>query len=88
MEMLVEDRKKKSVGLRIIAPIIVVSIILAFLLLYGLAALVGLITVINPFVAIGIIIIGLVVLGGPLIYVLYERYKELKEGQEDDLDQY
>jgi len=70
---------------KLIAPIIVTVITIAFLLFYF-----GLIFVLIP-LSVGLrLLIGLIplCLTGVSIYVLVERIKEVRSGEEDDLSNY
>lgn len=69
---------------KMIAPIIITVILLIVLLSYGV------IWFIVPIAVILKIIIGIILLGlcGVSIFVLIERIKEIRSGEEDDLSKY
>ncbi len=69
---------------KMIAPIIITVILLVVLLSYGV------IWFVVPIAVILKIIIGIILLGlcGVSIFVLIERIKEIRSGEEDDLSKY
>ena len=69
---------------KMIAPIIITVILLIVLLSYGV------IWFVVPIAVILKIIIGIILLGlcGVSIFVLIERIKEIRSGEEDDLSKY
>ncbi len=69
---------------KMIAPIIITVILLIVLLSYGV------IWFIVPIAVILKIIIGIILLGlcGVSIFVLIERIREIRSGEEDDLSKY
>ena len=71
------DKNKKM-----IAPVIIAVLFLAYLILY--------ITVLMKVSDWKLIILAVpfIVLGGGMIYTLYSRIKEIRSGEEDDLDNY
>lgn len=75
---------EKNHGNKMIAPIVIGIIVILYMLFYF-----GICTFI-PMPAIGKIILGLVfiILAGVMIFVLWERIKEIRSGEEDDLSQY
>ena len=67
-----------------IAPIVITAVFLLFLIGYGIAIAVG--TEWSPVMI--LIAVPLVALGIGMIVVLKSRIKEIRSGEEDDLDNY
>ncbi len=68
---------------KMIAPIVIII----FLCLFVIFQMVGFFMIPIPFVKVIAIIIGICSIGA-LCYVLWERYKEIEGGEEDDIDNY
>ena len=75
---------KKTHRRKMIAPIAVTAIVILYFI-----ALIAVLITLDPEIWISIIgaIVGLVMIA-VCIYVLMERIKEIKSGEEDDLDKY
>ena len=73
-----------SHGKKMLAPVIVTVVFLLYLAVYG--ALVVMAAPEEPLVI--LFGIPLVLLGGGMIYTLYTRIREIRSGEEDDLDNY
>ena len=73
-----------SHGKKMLAPIIITIFFLLYLFVYG--ALVIMAALEQPLVI--LFGIPLVLLGAGMIYVLYTRIREIRSGEEDDLDNY
>ena len=71
-------------GKKMIAPIIITFVFLMYLLFYG--ALVMTAALEQPLVI--LLGIPLVLLGAGMVYVLITRIREMRSGEEDDLDNY
>ena len=71
-------------GKKMIAPIIITFVFLMYLLFYG--ALVMTAALEHPLVI--LLGIPLVLLGAGMVYVLITRIREIRSGEEDDLDNY
>ena len=71
-------------GKKMIAPIIITFVFLMYLLFYG--ALVMPAALEQPLVI--LLGIPLVLLGAGMVYVLITRIREIRSGEEDDLDNY
>ena len=71
-------------GKKMLAPIIITIIFLLYLLIYG--ALVMVAALEEPMVI--LLGIPLVLLGAGMVYVLIARIREIRSGEEDDLDNY
>lgn len=71
-------------GKKMIAPIIITFVFLMYLLFYG--ALVMTAALEQPLVI--LLGIPLVLLGVGMVYVLITRIREIRSGEEDDLDNY
>ncbi len=71
-------------GKKMIAPIIITFVFLMYLLFYG--ALVMTAALEQPLVI--LLGIPLVLLGAGMVYVLITRIREIRSGEEDDLDNY
>ena len=71
-------------GKKMLAPIIITIIFLLYLLIYG--ALVMMAALEEPMVI--LLGIPLVLLGAGMVYVLITRIREIRSGEEDDLDNY
>lgn len=71
-------------GKKMIAPIIITFVFLMYLLFYG--ALVMTAALEQPLVI--LLGIPLVLLGVGMVYVLIARIREIRSGEEDDLDNY
>ena len=71
-------------GKKMIAPIIITFVFLMYLLFYG--ALVMTAALEQPLVI--LLGIPLVLLGAGMVYVLIARIREIRSGEEDDLDNY
>ena len=74
-----DNHKKKMV-----APIIITIVFLAYLIAYGIA--VAAVSARCPFMI--LLSLPLVALGIGMVYVLKTRIKEIRSGEEDDLDNY
>jgi len=68
-----------------IAPIIITVVLALYYIGYGIV--IFLIDTLPPFVKILGGVVPLFVVGA-IVYVLIERIKEIKKGEEDDLDKY
>ena len=66
------------------APIVITVLFLLYLVFYGIA--VFFLTDLSPYIV--LLAIPLVALGVGMIYVLRERIKEIRSGEEDDLSDY
>ncbi len=76
---------RPSRGRRMIAPIVIVLLLCIYVLAYALACW------LIPGMPLAVrVIFGLIPLAiaGLLVYVLVERIKEIRSGEEDDLSQY
>ena len=69
---------------KMIAPVIITILFLAYLIFYGY--LITLAVDYNPVMI--LLAIPLIALGIGMIYTLYTRIKEIKDGEEDDLSDY
>lgn len=69
---------------KMIAPIIIAVLVVAYYVVIGIVFTTMLVSL--PLKVIMIVIPAL--LAGVMIYVLIERIKEIKEGEEDDLGKY
>ncbi len=74
-----KDHKKK-----LIAPITIAVVFIAYLVFYWL--LVSAAAQWHPLM--GLLAVPLIALGVGMIYTLKERIKEIRSGEEDDLDNY
>jgi len=74
------DNHKKKMA----APIIITIVFLAYLIAYGIAVAVA--SAWSPFMI--LLALPLVALGIGMVYVLKTRIKEIRSGEEDDLDNY
>jgi fatty acid desaturase len=73
------DHRKKM-----IAPIIVTVIFLAYLIAYG-----SFLIILDGWQPVFLLLlIPLVALGAGMVYVLYTRIREIRSGEEDDLGNY
>ena len=75
----------KKHGKKMIAPIVIVSLIVLYYAAVGIALI--FIDGISPLVTALCLIIPLAIIGVS-IFVLRERIKEIRSGEEDDLSQY
>ncbi len=77
--------KKGSYGKKIVAPIVISIILVAYYIGFGIACF-----TIEEFNLTGKLLMGLIPLAfiGVVIAVLVERMKEIRSGEEDDLSQY
>lgn len=78
----------KDVNKKFIAPVVVVIIVLIIIFSYAFGVYmatggVGMSRILGY-----LMIAGLAALGIGLIWVLFKRYKEMKEDEEDDISQY
>ena len=73
------DHRKKM-----IAPIGITVVFLAYLVIYGLVL--TLVDVWHPLIL--VLLIPLVALGAGMVYVLITRIREIRSGEEDDLSNY
>ena len=73
-----------SHGKKMIAPIIITAAFLLYLVVYG--ALVAMAALEEPLVI--LFGIPLVLLGIGMVYTLVARIREIRSGEEDDLDNY
>ena len=73
------DHKKKM-----IAPIVITILFLAYLITYGIIMAVA--AEFSPFLL--FLALPLVALGVGMIFVLRSRIREIRSGEEDDLDNY
>ena len=71
-------------GKKMLAPIIITIFFLLYLFIYG--ALVMMAALEEPLVI--LLGIPLVLLGAGMVYVLLARIREIRSGEEDDLDNY
>ena len=73
-----------SHGKKMIAPIIITILFLLYLAVYGTLLIKA--AMAEP----QVILMGipLVLLGGGMVYVLFARIREIRSGEEDDLDNY
>ncbi|MDO5702752.1 MAG: hypothetical protein Q4G47_05305 [Lachnospiraceae bacterium] len=69
---------------KMIAPIVITILFLAYLIAYGLIA--AKVTGFSPVMV--IFAIPLIALGAGMVYVLRSRIREIRSGEEDDLDNY
>ena len=67
-----------------VAPIIITIVFLAYLIVYGIAAAVA--SAWSPILV--LLALPLIALGIGMVYVLITRIKEIRSGEEDDLDNY
>ncbi len=74
------DKHKK----KMIAPIAITAVLLIYLIVYAIAIL----TVGGLHPLLLLLAIPIIALGAGLIYVLRERLKEIRSGEEDDLSNY
>ena len=74
-----DNHKKKMV-----APIIITIVFLAYLIVYGIAAAAA--SAWSPILI--LLALPLIALGIGMVYVLITRIKEIRSGEEDDLDNY
>ncbi len=78
------DKQSPEHRKKMVAPIIITVLFLAYLIVYGIAIfttselLSGMLLFALPLIALGI----------GMIYVLKSRIKEIRSGEEDDLDNY
>ena len=78
------DKQSPEHRKKMVAPIIITVLFLAYLVVYGIAIfttselLPGMLLFALPLIALGI----------GMIYVLKSRIKEIRSGEEDDLDNY
>ena len=73
-----------SHGKKMLVPIIITIFFLVYLFIYG--ALLAQAVIVEPFVI--LFAIPLVLLGIGMVYVLFTRIREIRSGEEDDLDNY
>ena len=73
-----------SQGKKMLAPVIITIVFLLYLLIYG--ALLAQVVLAEPLVL--ILAIPLILLGIGMVYVLFARIREIRSGEEDDLDNY
>ena len=73
-----------SHGKKMLVPIIITIFFLVYLFIYG--ALLAQAAIVEPFVI--LFAIPLVLLGIGMVYVLFTRIREIRSGEEDDLDNY
>ncbi len=71
-------------GKKMIAPVVITILFLVYLAIYG--AMVIMTAVAVPFMM--LLAVPLVALGIGMVYVLAARIKEIRSGEEDDLDNY
>ena len=71
-------------GKKMIAPVVITILFLLYLAFYG--AMVIMTAVAVPFMI--FLAVPLVALGIGMVYVLAARIKEIRSGEEDDLDNY
>ena len=71
-------------GKKMIAPVVITILFLVYLAFYG--AMVIMTAVAVPFMI--FLAVPLVALGIGMVYVLAARIKEIRSGEEDDLDNY
>ena len=69
---------------KMIMPIIITAVFLLYLIIYG--ALIAAAALAEPMVI--LLGIPLVLLGIGMIYTLFTRIREIRSGEEDDLDNY
>ena len=73
-----------SHGKKMLAPVIITIVFLLYLLIYG--ALLAQVVLAEPLVL--ILAIPLILLGIGMVYVLFARIREIRSGEEDDLNNY
>ena len=69
---------------KMIAPVVVTILFLAYLLFYGF--FIFEVSETEPFLI--LLAVPLIALGAGMIYTLYTRIKEIRSGEEDDLGNY
>ncbi|MBO6164562.1 MAG: hypothetical protein J6N77_05885 [Lachnospiraceae bacterium] len=74
----------KNHGKKMLAPIIITVVFLAYLAIYGVAVVLA--TELEPVMI--LFAIPLIALGIGMVYVLAARIKEIRSGEEDDLSNY
>ena len=73
-----------SHGKKLLAPLIITIVFLLYLCIYG--AMIAQAALAEPLAL--ILAIPLVLLGIGMVYVLFARIREIRSGEEDDLDIY
>ena len=73
-----------SHGKKMLAPVIITVVFLLYLLIY--VVMLAQVVMAEPLAL--ILAIPLVLLGGGMVYVLFTRIREIRSGEEDDLDNY
>ena len=76
--------KNQGYKKKMIAPVVITVIFLAYLIAYGIAAAAA--SQWNP--ALILLALPLLALGIGMVYVLKTRIKEIRSGEEDDLNNY
>jgi len=73
-----------SHGKKMLAPVIITVVFLLYLLIY--VVMLAQVVMAEPLAL--ILAIPLVLLGVGMVYVLFTRIREIRSGEEDDLDNY
>ena len=73
-----------SHGKKMLAPVIITFVFLLYLLIY--VVMLAQVVMAEPLAL--ILAIPLVLLGVGMVYVLFTRIREIRSGEEDDLDNY
>ena len=73
-----------SHGKKMLAPVIITVVFLLYLLIY--VVMLAQVVMVEPLAF--ILAIPLVLLGVGMVYVLFTRIREIRSGEEDDLDNY
>ena len=73
-----------SHGKKMLAPVIITIVFLLYLLIY--VVMLAQVVMVEPLAF--ILAIPLVLLGVGMVYVLFTRIREIRSGEEDDLDNY
>lgn len=80
-----EEKTKKSMGKKLVAPVIITVLVGAYLLFL---ALIFLLVPGMPLLVKLLLSMFFLGFAGVMIYVLVERVKEIRSGEEDDLSKY
>lgn len=75
---------KRSVWRAMIAPSIIIFLLIAYLAVFGIGVLMTPAGFLFKLLMCGVPVAGI----AAMLYVLYQRYTEIKGGNEDDLDNY
>ena len=76
--------KKAGHGKKMIAPVVIAALFLGYVVIYGI--LIGAAALRVPFLI--LLALPLAALGAGMIWALAARIKEIRSGEEDDLDDY